>query len=78
MRKVMIAGNWKMNKTFSEGVELALALNEALKDGTGDVAVMSAADRMELMPFSQISSRLGGAIILPIGSLLLSLMGRML
>ncbi len=45
----------------------------ANQGGNGDVMVLSAANRMNMMSFAQMSSRLGGAIILVLQSILASM-----
>lgn len=42
--------------------------------GTGDVAILSAANRMEMMPFAQISTRIGGASMIVLATLLMKLL----
>ena len=48
MRKRMIAGNWKMNKTFSEAIVLAQGIVDELSAGTGDVDVVVAPPAVDL------------------------------
>lgn len=71
-----LVGKWVGFYPVESGITAGLCMSNM--GGTGDVAVLSAANRIELMPFAQISSRLGGAIILIVGSLLLSLLGGLL
>jgi triosephosphate isomerase len=50
MRKKIVAGNWKMNKTFQEGVDLAIEINKVVvENGDKNVSVVIAP------PFTHIS-----------------------
>ncbi len=73
-----VIGSWLFGKLigfFPVESAITAGLCMANMGGTGDIATLGTAKRMELMPFAQISSRIGGALIIVIGSILASTIG---
>jgi malate:Na+ symporter len=77
---VVIAGltsgilGWLVKFNFVEA-SITPGLVMADTGGSGDVSVLSAANRMHLMPFAALTNRLGGALVLFLTSLLVPLLG---
>ena len=72
-----LVGAWIFGKLVGfYPVESAITAGLCMSNagGNGDIYVLTAADRMELMPFAQISSRIGGALVLVIQSFLTTLL----
>ncbi|MFC2098388.1 triose-phosphate isomerase [Bacteroidota bacterium] len=54
MRKMIVAGNWKMNKTLQEGIELATAVNKLCEENPSDVEVLIAPPYIHLSDVARI------------------------
>lgn len=73
-----IVGSWFIGKLLGfYPIESAITAGLCMANmgGSGDIATLGAANRMELMPFAQISSRIGGAIIILLASILPLIIG---
>jgi malate:Na+ symporter len=65
-----VVGKWLNMYPVESGI--VTACHSGL-GGTGDVAILSASNRMGLMPFAQISTRIGGAAMIVCATVLLKL-----
>ena len=64
MRNRMIAGNWKMNETFAEGIELAQGIVDQLASGTENVDVVIAPPLVDLKGVSEVLSQANSSVAL--------------
>ncbi|MBS6856956.1 MAG: triose-phosphate isomerase [Atopobium sp.] len=64
MRNRMIAGNWKMNETFAEGIELAQGIVDQLASGTGNVDVVIAPPLVDLKGVSEVLTQANSSVAL--------------
>ncbi|WP_455921152.1 2-hydroxycarboxylate transporter family protein [Pseudomonas putida] len=65
-----LVGNWL--KMYPIEAAIVTCCHSGL-GGTGDVAILSACNRMALMPFAQISTRIGGAATVILATVLLGI-----
>lgn len=63
-----LVGYWVGFYPIDSAITAGLCM--ANRGGSGDLAVLGAADRMGLIAYAQLSSRLGGGIVLIIGSVM--------
>lgn len=71
----MVSSGWfvgKLLKMYEVEAAVVTACHSGL-GGTGDVAILSACNRMQLMPFAQISTRIGGATMVVLAVFLLKI-----
>jgi len=64
-----IVGKWVKLHPIDTAIVVACHSGQG---GTGDVAILTAANRMQLMPFAQIATRIGGAITVTLALILLA------
>ncbi|WP_237154241.1 2-hydroxycarboxylate transporter family protein [Oryzibacter oryziterrae] len=71
----MVSSGWfigKVLKMYEVEAAIVTACHSGL-GGTGDVAILSACNRMGLMPFAQISTRIGGATMVVLAVFLMKM-----
>jgi malate:Na+ symporter len=72
MTTAFFVGGWM--KMYPIDTAIVTACHSG-QGGTGDVAILTAANRMQLMPFAQIATRIGGAITVTLVLIVLSQIG---